>query len=156
MRCLGMTLTELMLCSVLAVAVMGALSLVSASLRNDTAEQQTRATLRTLREALVLYRETHGDWPRGSTHEVLEALLSERATMELIEGLTVTRTSEGLTVLDGFGRAVVYLPVSEDRSEGDFVSAGPDGRFGDSRSTDPRQRSAAMDNLYGADTERPR
>ncbi len=153
----GMTLVELLLSSVLAVAVLGALSLVSASLRNDTAEQRTRATLRVLREAMLQYHETHGTWPQGSTHAVLEQLLSNRATLEMVEAVSLTRTAEGLTVLDGFGRPMRYVvSATSTTGEGDFVSAGADGRFGDPHAEDARQRSAAMDNLYGADTEGPR
>src|SRR5690606_18809275 len=132
-------------------------SLVSASLRNDTADARTRQTLATLRRALLHYEETHGRGLAGSTPRGIETLLADRTTVSIVQSLTLTRTDEGATVLDGFGRPVRFQPRAADGArQADFVSAGPDGRFGDPTSTNPDERSAAMDNLYGSDMEGPR
>jgi len=150
-RARGMTLVEMMVAMLLAVAAMGSLSLLAASLRDDTPQRQTQTTLTTLHEAMRIYSAAHDAALPAQTHETLQTLLADERSAAIMRHLPFTRTAHGLAVLDGFGRPIRYLPPTSATREGDFVSAGPDGRFGDPHHTDPRQRAAAMDNLYASD-----
>jgi type II secretory pathway pseudopilin PulG len=164
----GMTFTEMLLSMVLVAAVLGGLQVVSASLRAESADEQTRRTLRALRAAAVLHLrlEHNGDVSAdavaalrgGLTADVLKVLLANPRTASLLASLRVDHAADGsLIVRDGYGRPIRYLPpaATDDDTNvrtttpGDFVSAGPDGRFGAPAGNDP----AAADNLYGSDME---
>ncbi len=152
----AMTLVELMLSVAIASAVLGVLVLVSASLRAGIGEDRTRQVLLTLHDALATYRQTHETDPAGHTHEVIKLLFEDAATAPILESLSRDQTQDSDVVRDGYGRPVRYLPPAPDVSlPGDFVSAGPDRRFGDPASDQPDDRRAAIDNLYGSDMEAP-
>ncbi len=152
----AMTLVELMLSIAMACAVLGVLVLVSASLRAGIGDDRTRQVLTTLHDALAKYRQTYTADPTGRTHEVIKLLFEDAATAPILESLSRDRTQGADVVRDGYGRPVRYLPPAPDGSRpGDFVSAGPDRRFGDPASDQPGDRRAAIDNLYGSDMEAP-
>jgi type II secretory pathway pseudopilin PulG len=155
-----MTLVEYLLALVVVASALGVLVMVSSSLRADTAQRQTRDTLQLLRAALLHYHDLHHDLPPGPADAALNSLLADPAVAPTLQPLPLLRSpGRGLLILDGFGRPIHYqrhqLP-DPDLSTTDFVSTGPDGQLGDPRSNLPALRRAAMDNLLGADTERPR
>ncbi len=157
-RSAGMALVEMLLAASVIGIVLGGLILASQSLRTETCEQQTRSTLRHLRAALRQYHQRHGAWPSGPTiTTAVKALRADPAAAPLLAHITV-RTGPGgqIDVHDGYGRPIRY--VVEPRGgkiQADFVSAGPDGRFGDPASTHSHVRSDAVDNLYGSELETP-
>ena len=156
--CGGMTLVELLLTNTFIAMILGGLILISQSLRNDACEQQTRSTLRQLRSALKAYHRQHNTWPQESTtSEAVKTLLSDNATASIVRPLNLGRDDQNqLCVRDGYGHPVRYVVQSRHNIvHADFISAGPDGRFGDLTSQSPRLRDDAADNLYGFDLETP-
>lgn len=178
----AMTITELLLVLVVIGLTMGGLLIVTTSLRAESAEQQTRRTLRALGQALSLHHQLVASGraaphaldvlQRGPTHAVLSALLANPATAAVLREVNVESDANGsLIVRDGYGRAIRYLPPApgmtpapgsspapgttsgddtagaatsgSGTSGGDFVSAGPDGRFGDT--SDPTPFTSAAD-----------
>lgn len=172
-----MTLTEMVLALVLIAGVLGGLQMLSASLRADSADEQTRRTLRTLRAAAILHHHLaqRGEanaasvaaLRTGPTDAALAALLAHPRTAAILAPVETafTRTADGrLIARDGYGRAIRYLPPPPSRPDqpadayhdtpGDFVSCGPDGRFGDPPASDPAGYTpGTADNLYGSDLE---
>lgn len=58
-------------------------------------------------------------------------------------------------VRDGFGHEIKYLaPLPNINASPDFVSAGLDGEFGDPTSKNQKTKQAAIDNVFGIDTEK--
>lgn len=156
--CDGMSLVEMLLSLATISLVLGGAVLVSESLRAGTADHQTRETLMALRVALTAYHDHHGRWPRGSTEsEAIRELATDPSTLSLIQSLRVNTDPRGRTrVFDGYGKPIRYIVRAEgDASYADFVSAGPDGKFGDLASDSPQVRNDAVDNIYGSDLEAP-
>ncbi len=154
-----MTFTEMLLSMVLVSAVLGGLQVLSASLRAETADEQTRRTLRSLRVAAVLHHRLHEQGEvsddavaalrHGPTSAALAVLQAHPRTAALLASVKIDFAADGTMIArDGYGRPIRYLPAAAPPAAGDFVSAGPDGRFGASPA-DP----AAADNLYGSDLE---
>ena len=150
----AMTLVELMLSIVVTAALMGLLVLLSGTLRRDSADQRTWQLLQTLHEALQRYHAAHAAWPSGPTPEVLRMLLTDSASSDLMENMQLDRLEGPLALRDGYGRQLKYLPTTGSR-EGCFVSAGPDGQFGNPDAEDAKLSGAAIDNLYSRDAEDP-
>lgn len=154
----GMTLVELLLSGVVISIVLGALVLVSQSLRTEACDQQTRSTLHHLRTALHAYHEIHQSWPPGPTTALaVQRLLTDAGTAALVRSLDLGTDIQGQTcVRDGYGNPVRYVIQSrQDTAGADFISAGPNGRFGDLNSSNPKLRDDAADNLHGFDLETP-
>ena len=154
----GMTFVELLLSVAVCAVMLGGVTLVSESLRHDQSDQETRATLRSLRKALNNYYSQHQYCPAGETAStVLKALLADKETAAVVCELRLSTDAAGVMhVQDGYGRSMRY--IIRDRgaaAQADFVSAGPDGRFGDLSSPDPDLQQASLDDLYGADLETP-
>ncbi len=145
-----------MLFSMVAImVVLGIIVLVSNTLRAQTADADTRQTLRLLRASLLQYHETHNTWPSGPTSNALLVLLCDTAAKCAVQSVPIIMAQPRVPIVyDGFGHAVVYLPSRRDSPHPpDFASAGPDGYMGDSASQNDNQRLAATDNIYGIDTE---
>ena len=154
----GMGLAELLLCVAVVAMVLGGLVLISQSLRDEACEKQTRQTLRRLRAALHEYHLRHRGWPPGpTTDQAIRSLLADPATARMVGPLSLSTDDQGKArICDGYGQPVRYVIRSQgDANDADFVSAGPDGRFGDLASPQPSLRTEAADNLYGADLETP-
>ena len=154
----GMTLVELLLASVAIAIIFGGLILASQSLRNDACDRKTRSTLRQLRGALQAYYDRHNSWPpEPTTHAALSDLLADTASAPFVRSLDLRTDDRGqMCILDGYGQAVRYVIQSgHDAAGADFVSAGPNGRFGDLTSENRSHRQDAADNLYGWDLETP-
>jgi len=154
----GMTLIELLLTGTFIAMILGGLILISQSLRNDACEQQTRSTLRQLRAALQAYRLQYNTWPKESkTSAAVKTLLTDAATASIVSVLNLGKDDQNqLCVRDGYGHAVQYVVQSRrNTTHADFISAGPDGRFGDLTSQSSRLRDDAADNLHGFDLETP-
>ena len=152
----GMALTELLVAGVVIAAVLGALTVVSGSLRDDSARDRTDDTLTLLARAMSAYHAEHGADPLPqATPDALAALFADPAASEHLADLALERDVNQRPILrDGFGQTLVYLtPTQRGAATGDFVSAGPDRRFGDPFSPDPTVRRAAADNLYASDRE---
>lgn len=152
----GMALTEALVAGVVIAAGLGALAVVSESLRADTARDRTQDTLTRLAMAMRAYHAEHGPaaLPQA-TPDTLAALYADPAVAELLRGLPLERDANFRPLLrDGFGQPLVYLtPTERGAVTGDFVSAGPDRRQGDPFAADPAARRAADDNLYASDRE---
>lgn len=148
-RCAAMTLIETALNIAVAAALMGVLVLVAGSLRSDSAQQQTRRTLRALREALTTYPTPQDHWQGFTTAQILDMLTQNESAWTKVEPLPrITQADGAMAVIDGFGRPIRFQPGSpDDARHADFISAGPDGNFGDDN---PR---AAMDNIYGLEIQ---
>lgn len=154
----AMGLVELLFSLAAVAIVLGVLVLISESLRRDTSERKTRDVLRTLRMALNAYHDRHDAWPVGpGPAQALAALLDDPVTEAMVRPLSlVTDDQGGLAVQDGYGCPIGYVRRTDGGAERvDFVSAGPDGQFGDLGSGHPKMRSAAIDDLYGSDLEPP-
>lgn len=174
----AMTLLELVAAMVVISLLLGALVGVCNALANDSAQQQTLETLRTLNKALGVYVLAHGDYPAADEpHNIdtpmarcIAALRSSASTDRLVAdlpGLTAT-VDYRFTVYDGFGQPIKYIHPGDDspqmvalvktfprspKGHPFVVSAGPDGQFGDVSSDDPQQRIFAADNLSSLDLE---
>jgi hypothetical protein len=150
-----MTFLEMLLSLSVVAGVLGGMVVASDGVRARHAERQTLGTLRTLRVALLQYRAEHGVFPAGPTSACLGSLLAMPGAGGVLRGLPMGRAEDGgPAVLDGYGRAIEYIPPGEGQvQQPDFVSAGPDGRFGDLHAGRGRGSPAAVDNLYGSDTE---
>lgn len=133
------------------VGVMGVLVVISGSLRADDAHQRTQDALSTLNVALQTYHAWGGQPLPADTAAVVQILRQDPSTQPLIAGLPTAPTDRGLMLLDGYSRPMRYRPAASPDSVGDFVSAGPDGDFGDADAASPAQRRATTDNLYGAE-----
>ncbi len=154
----GMSLTELLLSLALVYLGLGGVALVSESLRTSTADRQTRDTLRTLQACLSSYHDRHGSWPPGPTaSDAIKAMLDDPVTAPLIKPLRLSADADGsLQAHDGYGCPIRYLLRPHGSAiHAQFVSAGPDGQFGDLTSEHQELRSHAMDNVYSSDLETP-
>jgi prepilin-type N-terminal cleavage/methylation domain-containing protein len=149
------TLVELLLTTAVIGSLFAGLIVVSNSLRADNAQHQTKRTLALLRRALLSYHAEHQGWPASPTTEALRDLRRHPPAGALLVAVGLHTDNRGiLSVHDGYGRPVRYLEPAPPRMPlADFVSAGPDGRFGDLSSKLPEQRQAAMDDLFGHDVE---
>lgn len=173
-----MTLLELVAALVVISLVLGALVGVCNALANDSAQQQTLDTLRTLNKALGAYAVAHNAYPDAAEPRHIDtpmarciaALRASPSTERLVAdlpGLTAT-ADHWFTVYDGFGQPMRYIHPGDDspqmaaqaktfprspKGHPFVVSAGPDGQFGDVSSDDPQQRIFAADNLNSLDLE---
>jgi type II secretory pathway pseudopilin PulG len=172
---LGMSLLDTSIAAAVISIVLFGLCGVSDSLVSDSADRQTSQVLRTLARALDAYHQAHDAWPSGSEPadidtpmaRCLAALRSSPATAAMVEDLPgqVTTDRGYLTLVDGFGRPMLYIHpadlVAQPDPAADFsgrfarpadgrpfiISAGRDGDFGDLGSEEPDDRAAAADNL---------
>jgi len=154
----GMTIVELLLSMAASAVTLGGVTLISESLRTDTSDQQTRRTLRLLRISLTHYHNRHAAWPPGpTTADAVRALLADPEAAVMLRPLRLPDSPQHeWTLRDGYDRPIRYAVGTDGNTVvADFVSAGPDGRFGDLASDHPERRLDAMDNLYGSDLETP-
>lgn len=145
----------------LSIAVIGCmlimLILVSNSLRTETAEQDTRQTLRMLRVSLLQYHQEHDAWPKGPTPFALMQMLSDPSSRDTMHNVSVVMLRNKLPIVrDGFGQEIRYLaPNAYSPTDlPDFVSAGFDGDFGNPTGQTVQAKQAAIDNVFGVDTEK--
>ena len=154
----GMTIVELLLSVAVSAVTLGGITLISESLRTDTSDQQTRRTLRLLRLSLTHYHNRHAAWPPGpTTADAIRAMQADPETAALLRPLRLVDSPQHEWIIrDGYDRPIRYAVGTDGNTVvADFVSAGPDGRFGDLASDHPERRLDAMDNLYGSDLEAP-
>ncbi len=150
---LGMGLVELVLALVVIAGVLGLMIVVTNSLRAESAEAATRQTLSLLRATLRYYHEQTQRWPAGDANSALATLIKAADAQSPINALALVANPNGTYVVrDGYGRPLAYQP-SQTGHEPDFVSAGPDGQFGDPQSPDPDARLAVIDNLYASESD---
>jgi len=150
-----MTLIELLLCIGVLTILLGMLAATANAVRTTNADEQTRSTLRLLRMALNQYHQDTGHWPVCDTDTALLVLLDNPTTARLLQSVPVSTDGQRYArVLDGYGEVIRFKAVGANYfGRPDFVSAGPDGTFGDPASTDADTAAAASDNIYGSDTE---
>lgn len=131
--------------------LMTAAVVTSNSLRTSSAEAQTHATLRELRQALMSYQAEHKTLPSGPTERVITTLLQSASSRVFMQKLPISFADRNRpTVYDGYGHAIRYFGPEDKPTQGaDFVSAGPDGRFGDPSHPSP----LGIDDLRGVDFE---
>jgi type II secretory pathway pseudopilin PulG len=153
---LGMGFIEMLLSIAVIACMLILLVLVSNSLRTETAEQDTRQTLRLLRVSLLQYHQENNVWPKGPTPYALMQMLSDTASRDTMHNLSVVMLRNRLPIIrDGFGQEIRYVaPQPQSPYPPDFVSAGLDGDFGNTTATNPTARQAAIDNVFGIDTEK--
>lgn len=154
---LGMGFIEMLLSIIVIACMLSMLIVVSNSLRTETAEQDTRQTLRLLRVSLLQYHQEHNQWPKGPTPFALMQMLSDTASRDTMHNLNVVMLRNKFPIIrDGFGQEIRYLaPQLNDPSiPPDFTSAGLDGDFGNPTGNTPQAKQAAIDNVYGIDTEK--
>lgn len=153
---LAMGFIEMLLSIVVIACMLIMLILVSNSLRTETAEQDTRQTLRLLRVSLLQYHQEHHNWPKGPTPYALMQMLSDPASRDTMHNISVVMLRNRLPIVrDGFGQEIRYLaPQPKSPYPPDFVSAGLDGDFGDPTAANSQTRQAAIDNVFGIDTEK--
>ena len=154
----GMTLVELLLSVAVSAVTLGGITLISESLRTDTSDQQTRRTLRLLRRSLTHYHNRHAAWPSGpTTADAIRSLQEDPEAAAMLRPLRPADSPQHKWIIrDGYDRPIRYAVGTDGNTVvADFVSAGPDGRFGDLASDHPKRRLDAMDNLYGSDLEAP-
>lgn len=132
-------------------ALLTAAVATSNSLRTTSADAQTRATLRELRQALVSYQAEHKTLPPGGTEAVVGALLRDPSSRAFMQKLPISITERDRpSVYDGYGHAIRFFGPEDKPTQGpDFVSAGPDGKFGDPAHPSP----PGIDDLRGFDFE---
>ncbi|WP_432800263.1 type II secretion system protein GspG [Poriferisphaera sp. WC338] len=155
-RCLAMTLPETLLSAVIIALVLASLVMVSNSLRANSELERTEYTLTILEHALMVYHKSYETGLPQSTSQMLLALSTDNATRNLLRNIPMKHDPENpdnLIILDGFGNPIQYIPPSQRGNVyGDFVSAGPDGQFGDIFNKNQEQKVGAIDNLHGSDT----
>ncbi|HAI10114.1 MAG TPA: hypothetical protein DCM28_00290 [Phycisphaerales bacterium] len=148
---------EMLLSIVVIACMLSMLILVSNSLRTQTAEQDTRQTLRMLRVSLLQYHQQHNTWPKGPTPFALMQMLSDPSSRDAMHNVSVVMLRNKLPIIrDGFGQEIRYLAAIPQSPTAlpDFVSAGLDGDFGNPTSDNPHSKQAAIDNVFGVDTEK--
>ncbi len=152
---LGMTLPAVLLTAVATLGMLGGVVVVDQSVRTKEATHQTQRTLHQLNVALALYRDHHEDAPAGNASEVIRTLKTDRQCAALLHSLPLQRSDKtGWQIRDGFGRAMRYRTSAETSlGRAEFVSAGPDGQFGDPAGEEREQVRAAADNIRGSDLE---
>jgi hypothetical protein len=150
-----MTLVELLLCCVVLTAGLSALVATANAVRTTFADEQTRDTLRRLRLALNQYHSDTGQWPGGDTDTALLNLMQHTGAARLLKDVPINTDGQRYArVLDGYGEVIRFKAAASDLfGRPDFVSAGPDGFFGDPASPDTDIAAMASDNIYGSDTE---
>ncbi len=138
----AMSTVELALSIAVIGALLASLVLVSNSVREQSAREQTLNSLHKLRLALDAYHTSHHAYPAGPAHAGLATLLANPASRTYVQSQLPQPDDRGrLKIPDGYGRPLHYV-------HGDFVSAGADGRLGHSE----QDADDIADNLYGADT----
>ncbi len=153
----GMGLGEMMLTLAGIALFLGVLMTVSNTVRAENADHQTRAILRSLRMAVMQYHSMTEAYPPGPVSVAIHYLQRLPECEVHLRGLKLRADRDGfMTIDDGFGRPLRYIdPTMQRMRIGDFVSAGPDGLFGDTQNTDDRLQHAMMDNIYSSDVSVP-
>ena len=154
---LGMNLWEMLLVMTAIAVTLGLLSGASNTLRSHNAQQQTINTLRSLRLALDQYHQSTGAFPPEPFSVAVHYLQANPSSATHMQALKFTTNSQGFTTLaDGYGRAITYNHLTiHGQYAPDFISAGPDGQFGDLTSTNTYKQQAVIDNVTGASTGQP-
>lgn len=153
----GMGLGEMLLTLAGISIMLAVLMMVSNTIRTENAYQQTTSILRSLRLALSQYHSQTSTYPPGPSSVAIHYLQRVPESEAHLRGLRMRADREGfMTIDDGYGRPLRYIDPAEQRLRvGDFVSAGPDGLFGDPHSSDPRQQNAMLDNIYSSHVSIP-
>lgn len=153
----AMTMVELLLAMVLVAGCLGGLVLTSNSLRSGYAQRQTRATLVSLAQALTAYQAANHAWPPPPTDAALTALARDPASSVFLGSVPIARDAAGQSILrDGYGRTIRYVAADGAQRRADFVSPGPDGRFGDTSLDNPGEPGSARgqaDDLFASEVE---
>jgi hypothetical protein len=149
---LGMGLGEMLLTLSAIAILLGVLMMVSNTLRTENAYQQTVSILRSLRLGLTQYHSLTSTYPPGPTSVAIHYLQRLPECETHLRGLRLRADREGfMTIDDGYGRPLRYIAPADQRLRiGDFVSAGPDGLFGDHLNPDARSQNAMLDNIYSS------
>ena len=147
-----MTLPGMLVSLVVGCIALAGFVLVERAVRHQAAVEHTRQTLRQLNRALALHARNHGHAPTGDAHDALRALQHASADHATLDALPLQRHTDRWRVTDGFGRPMRYRPPDQTPADhGAFVSAGPDGRFGDPYASQSHAQRAAADNILGHD-----
>lgn len=148
-----MTLVELVLSAALTTATLGLLLLASTSSRANAAYyRHTRQSLLALHQALLEYHNQYGHYPDEPASAVIATLLRDPVTAPILGPVPLKISNS--TIADGYGRPLKYIgPKNSDTDQPDFISAGPDGRFGCPKTDVLNASHATIDNLYASDME---
>ncbi|MEQ9453103.1 MAG: hypothetical protein RLN76_00745 [Phycisphaeraceae bacterium] len=118
-------------------------------------EARNQQILTSLGIAIERYERTTGQHLPGPASIAMTQLTQLEDIRPVIANLPVRVDPNGrVTPLDAYNNPLAYLETSQGAmSVSDFVSAGPDGRFGDAYSDDPAKISALIDDQYASDFE---
>jgi hypothetical protein len=153
----AMSLGETLLSLAGIAVILSLLMAVTNSVRAENADQQTRQILRSLRMALDQYHQATHTFPPSPMSVAIHYLQTLPSSQNHMRGLQLRTDSDGFSVIDdGYGRPLRYFRSTPrgDQSP-DFVSAGPDGIFGDRAATDSTHQQAVIDNVYGSEVQVP-
>ncbi|MEQ9461958.1 MAG: hypothetical protein RIG82_13500 [Phycisphaeraceae bacterium] len=118
-------------------------------------EGRNERILTSLGIAIERFERTTGQHLPGPASIAMTQLTQLEDIRPVIANLPVRVDRSGrVTPLDAYNNPLAYLETSQGAmSVSDFVSAGPDGRFGDAYSDDPAKISALIDDQYASDFE---
>ena len=149
---------EAMLSAAVVSVVLAVLVLISHTLRAEAGEMNTQQTLTRLRAALLTYHANNDPHILPVNDQAaLRLLLMDPVTGTKIASLPIEHGDTKITILDGFGKPLIYIPPEETEDRlGDFVSAGLDGKFGDPFTGVAENTRAALDDIYSSDMDTER
>lgn len=151
----ALTLTETLL--LLVIAFMGLFTAlwITDSFEDRLLEHENQRILASLSTALHDYEQHTASTPPGPVSKASAALLELPQARANLHDLPLLRTADGYaTLLDAYLRPLAYTETSQGSLPvGDFVSAGPDGLFGDAFADDPALTDALIDDRYSSDFE---
>lgn len=152
----ALTTTETLLALAIATALLAS-GLWTANAWADNLQLHHNARILTkLSLAIERFERLTGQPLPGPATNAMAHLAEQQELRPLIHNLPVRIENDGrLTPLDAWNQPLAYLDNSQGTlAVGDFVSAGPDGVFGDPYASNPERQNALVDDQYASDFER--
>ncbi|QDU71656.1 hypothetical protein [Mucisphaera calidilacus] len=147
--------TETLLALTLAMITLLAAVWITDSFEDRLLENENERILTQLSTALRHYERETGTTPPGLIQQATAALLDHPDTRRHLDGLPLLLADNDQPILlDAYLNPLAYTETSQGSLPvGDFVSAGPDGRFGNAASDNPEDIDALIDDRYSSDFE---
>lgn len=137
------TLIEMLVVMSIIIVLAGALMAVASTVNRGNKIRKTKTQIRALELALEAYKDDYGYYPQSGSSEVsmnatfMSSLTNPQNGRAYIneDGLSLSISAPAN---DGFGKTFYYQSPGEmNPMKFDLWSAGPDGLYGDSATTDP-------------------
>jgi prepilin-type N-terminal cleavage/methylation domain-containing protein len=152
------TLIELLVVMAIMAIIVALVVAVGKYVREESAEQETKSTQSVVDGALHAYYDIERRFPepaghgseQGNTKELLDCLMGNPKSREMLNQLSrdawaLDEETSDHVLRDGWGREMRYelklrRPHTDDVGVPVLISAGPDGKFGDTDADRERQK----------------